>query len=197
MSAVSIALLVVGVLAVLGVAGLLGLYVLHRAADRPDRSPVRRTAAADLDRYLARRAAFAVTVSAPTSLTREEVFARLTGRAYLDTLPFLSGPYWRDDSREAGARRSMAGTVFSVAEEVLVAEPGRELALTGTAVCLPLTIKDFAERFVIDDGRVEWTIAGSPRWVGWLPWRLLAPPSRPVFAFVLRHVLRPGTFRVR
>ncbi|GAA3969539.1 hypothetical protein [Gordonia caeni] len=73
----------------------------------------------------------------------------------------------------------------------------RRLALTGTAVCLPLVIKDFAECFVIAGDRVEWSIAGSLRWVGRLPWRLLVPLARPVFAFVLRHALRPGTFRIR
>lgn len=195
MSVFSIVLLVIGVLVVLGLVGLAGLVIAHRLAARPDRAPVRRTSAAELESYFRRRAAFAVTVSARTSLSGEEVFGRLAERPYLATLPFLSGPHWRDESRGPGAARSMSGTVFSVAEEVLVADPGRELALTGTAVCLPLVIKDFAERFVIDGERVEWTVAGSPRWVGWLPWRLLVPVVRPVLAFVLRHVLRPRTFR--
>jgi len=195
----SIVLLVVGVLALGGVAVLVALYLAIRLAARPDRAPVRPTAADELDHYFRRRAGFAVTVNASTALAVDDVFARLVGRPYLSSLPFVSGPHWASEARGIGAERTMSGTVFSVAEVVVVDDPGRELALAGTAVCVPWTIRDFAERFeVVDRGDsrlVEWTIAGTPRWVGWLPWRLLAPVARPVFAFVLRHVLRPRTFR--
>lgn len=199
MDAWSIVLPVAAVLALGGVAGLVALYLAIRLAARPDRAPVRPIAADGLDHYFRRRAGFAVTVHATTALGVDEVFARLVGRPYLSSLPFLSGPHWRSDARGIGAERTMSGTVFSVAEVVVVDDPGRKIALTGTAVCVPWTIRDFAERFeVVDrgDGRVvEWTIAGTPRWVGWLPWRLLAPIARPVFAFVLRRILRPKTFR--
>lgn len=192
-------MLVIGVLVVAGFGGLLGLYILHRFAATADRAPTRPLAAAELDGYFARGAGFAVTASALTELSRDAVFDRLDG-PYLSTLPFLSGPHRCGDERGPAGRRWFSGTVFSVTEEVAVAGPGSVRAFSGVAVCLPWTIKDFAERFVVTEEssgllRVEWTIAGTPRWVGRLPWRLLAPPARPVFAFVLRHVLRPPTFR--
>ncbi|GAA3047231.1 hypothetical protein GCM10010528_28100 [Gordonia defluvii] len=201
---------VLGVLALGGLVGLLAIGAAVALARRPDRAPVSTIAAADLDDYFARRAAFAVTVSARTPLAPAEIFRRLARRPYLSSLPFLSGPEWLDndwpdkgmaDLRGARSRRTMSGTIYAVSEQVIRYEPDVVIALTGTAVCTPATIASFAERFTIGaterDGvtEVRWTIAGTPRWVGWLPWRWGAPLSRPLFAFVLRHVLRLGAFR--
>ncbi|MEZ5210787.1 hypothetical protein [Gordonia sp. (in: high G+C Gram-positive bacteria)] len=200
MGVFTIALIVLGGVVVLGVAGIAVLAVLHRLAADPGRSPVRPVSAEALDPYFARGAGFAVTAQARTSLSCEEVYRRLVAGPYLSTLPFLSGPRWTDGGGASGAHRTMSGWVFSVTEEVVVDQPGAELALSGVAVCLPLAIESFAERFVIVAGEggsrvVSWTIAGTPRWVGWLPWRLLAPVARPFFAFVLRHILRRTAFR--
>ncbi|WP_161927074.1 SRPBCC family protein [Gordonia crocea] len=198
-------LLAVGVLAAAGVLGLMVLVLARRWARTPDRAPVAQIAAADLGDYFARRAGFCVTVSAQTPLSPSEVFDRLVGRAYLSTLPFLDGPHWVaddvDTTRGVGSKRTMSGTVYSVSEKVIQYEKDVLIALSGTAVCTPWTIASFAEEFTIAPtertgvSEVRWTIAGTPRWVGWLPWRWGAPLTRPVFAFVLRHVLRVGAFR--
>ena len=205
MTLVETLLVIVGVVAALGLAGLLAAGLAVSLARHPDRSPVAPIAAEGLDDYFTRGAAFAVTVSTRTPLAPADVFGRLVSRPYLSSLPFLRGPDGLDgasrEQRGIWSRRTMSGTVYSVTEQVIVFDRDAVLALTGTAVCLPATISSFAERFSIEpterDGVVElrWTIAGTPRWVGWLPWRWGAPLTRPLFAFVLRHILRLGAFR--
>ena len=191
-------IVVVAVLAVAGFAAMVVLFVAVQLARRPDRAPVERVEGSGLDGYFDSRASFAVTVRARPSLTPEQVWSRLCG-SYMSTLPFLSGPEWVGEPAVQGAVRTMSGTVYSVTEQVVGAVPNTCLELSGIAVCAPWTIRDFAERFVIeqdDDGVVvSWTIGGSPRWVGFLPWRWGAPLTCPFFAFVLRHALRPRTFR--
>lgn len=196
-------LFVVGVLAVVGLVALIALAVAVGLARRPDRALVAEIDPDGLDEYFEHRAGFAVTVVERTPLSSSEVFGRLTDRAYLSSLPFLQGPRWLDSSRPGlGARRTMSGTVYSVSEQVIVYEKDVVIALTGTAVCTPATIRSFAERFTLAPAdrpgvtEVTWTVAGTPAWVGFLPWRWGAPLVAPVLAFVLRHMLRLGTFRV-
>lgn len=198
-------LIALGVLAALGLAGLVGLVAAVSLARRPGRSPLAPIALDDIDHYFRRGAGFAVTVCERTPLAPEQVFARLADRPYLSSLPWLIGPTWLAADGAAttgvGSRRTMSGTVFSVSEQVIQFDQDAVITLTGTAVCLPGTIRSFGERFEIEpterEGvvQVRWTIAGTPRWVGFLPWRAAAPLARPVFAFVLRHILRLGAFR--
>ncbi|NNG95877.1 hypothetical protein [Gordonia araii] len=195
----------IGASVAIALAGLLAAGVAASIARRPDRAPVEPLTPAELDEYFQRRAAFAITVSARTPLAPDVVFDRLMGRAYLSSLPFLSGPDWIDghSAQERGvwSRRTMSGTIYSVTEQVILAKPAETLVLTGTAVCTPATIQSFAERFDISTvgargvTEVSWTVAGTPRWVGFLPWRWAAPLVSPVLAFVLRHILRLGAFR--
>jgi hypothetical protein len=199
-------LLVVGVLAVVGLAALIVLAVAVGLARRPDRASVAVIDPDGLDEYFDRGAAFAVTVVERTPLSASEVFGRLAGRPYLSSLPFLQGPDWLVSPTSGGvgvgARRTMSGTIYSVSEQVICYEQDSQIALTGTAVCTPATIRCFAERFTISPAdrsgvtEVTWTVAGTPAWVGFLPWRWGAPLVAPVLAFVLRHMLRLGTFRV-
>lgn len=201
MTLLTVVLLIVAVLAVAALFAVIALVVAARLARRPDRAPIRSIPIDRIDDYFDYGAGFAVTVSAVTGLDSTEVFDRLGARPYLSSLPFLSGPFWEDDELVAGARRHFSGTFYSVSEQVVSVAKNEEITMVGTAVCTPATISSFAERFTVSRGpsagelRVDWTIAGTPQWVGWLPWRLGAPLTKPVFAFVLRHVLRPKTFR--
>ncbi|MCZ4581417.1 MULTISPECIES: hypothetical protein [Gordonia] len=204
MSAATILLIVLGALVVLGVLGLIALFVLHGLAGNPGRFAVRELALDEVDDYIDRRASFAITLQETTPLSRREVWERLTEAEYLSSLPFLTGPRWI--TAEAGAvavglRRTMSGTILSVEERLAAVTEHEQLVLVGTGISLPFAIKNFAERFTITDGArldtatVTWEIAGSPRWVGWLPWRWGVPFIRPVLGFVLRHVLRLKPFR--
>jgi hypothetical protein len=195
---------VVAVLAVLGVVGLVALFVLYGLASRPDRFRVRDMTLDEVDDYIERRAAFAITIRETTPLSRREVWERLTGAPYLSSLPMLAGPEWSVSGTgrvAVGATRTMSGTFLSVAQRLAAVDERERIVLIGTGVSVPLAIKDFAERFTLTDGErlntitVTWEIAGSPRWVGFLPWRWGAPLIRPVLAFVLRHILRLKPFR--
>lgn len=197
-------LVVVGVLLALGLIGLLALFVLNGLATKPGRFAVREMSADAVSDYIDRRAAFAIEISETTPLSRREVWERLTQVPYLSSLPFLSGPDWTvsgSDRVAVGATRSMSGTILSVSQQVVGVVEREQLVLVGTGISLPWAIKDFAERFTITDGArlntltVTWEIAGSPRWVAFLPWRWCAPIARPVLAFVLRHILRLKAFR--
>ncbi|MFW0785443.1 hypothetical protein AAFP35_13055 [Gordonia sp. CPCC 206044] len=202
--------IVVAVLAVIGIVAILAAIVLCGLATKPDRFAVREVSADSIDDYFERRASFAITIVETTPLSRKEVWERLTTAEYLSSLPFLHGPSWAPDTGDpdgdwrsvrVGARRSMSGTILSVGQRVVEVDDSESLTLVGTGVSVPLAIKDFAERFTIVDGArpntltVTWQIGGSPRWVGFLPWRWGTPFMRPILGFVLRHVLRLKPFR--
>lgn len=204
MSATTILLIVLGVLVVLGVLGIIALFVLHGLAGNPSRFAVRDMSLDEVDDYIDRRASFAITLQETTPLSRREVWERLTEAEYLSSLPFLAGPQWTTRGSGVvgvGSRRTMSGTILSVEERLAAVTEHEQLVLVGTGISLPFAIKNFAERFTITDGArldtvtVTWEIAGSPRWVGWLPWRWGVPFIRPVLGFVLRHVLRLKPFR--
>lgn len=197
---------------VLAVAGVIALVILHGLAADPARADVRRVIAPDeVDEYFRKKASFAITIEEATPLSRSEVYERLSAHPYLSSLPFLDGPTPLDESGNpverdgkeglaVGDRRSFSGTILSVSERVIAVEPRRSWTLVGTGLSLPLIIDSFAERWTLSEGErgrlnVRWEIAGSPRWVGWLPWRLGAPLLRPILAFVLRHALRLKPFR--
>ncbi|MET9203097.1 hypothetical protein [Gordonia sp. NPDC003585] len=204
MTATAIVVGVVAVLVVLGVLGLLALFVLYGLASKPNRFAVRDMTLDDVDDYIERRAAFAITIVETTPLPRREVWERLTEAPYLSSLPLLRGPEWSVSGSErvaVGATRTMSGTVLSVSQRLADVEERERIVLIGTGVSVPFAIKNFAERFTLTDGErlntitVTWEIAGSPKWVGFLPWRWGAPLIRPVLAFVLRHILRLKPFR--
>ncbi|MEE3849297.1 hypothetical protein VZC37_03075 [Gordonia sp. LSe1-13] len=202
--------IVVGVILVLGVLALIGLGILFGLATNPNRFKVREVALDDVDDYIARRAAFAITVIETTPLSRREVWDRLDS-PYLTSLPFLRGPDWAlrggsPDQRERSeiqidARRTMSGTFLSVGQRVIEVSDRERVTLVGTGVSVPLAVKDFVERFTIVDGKrsntvtVTWQIAGSPRFFGFLPWRWGVPLVRPVAGFMLRQILRLQPYR--
>lgn len=204
MSGLEIVGIVIAVMAALGVVALVGALILRALATKPDRFSVRPMTVGDIDEYFARRASLAIRIEETTPLSRRDVWQRLTEAAYLSNLPLMRGPQWSATSGaqgdgvviRSGARRSMSGTFVAVSEQVIDVAERERLAFTGDGVSISLAVKNFAERFTIVDGErsgtvtVTWEIAGSPRWVGFLPWRWTAPLLRPVFGFVLRHMLR-------
>jgi hypothetical protein len=209
MSGTQIMWTVIGVIVALGVIALVGLAILYALAKRPDRFRVKAIALDDVDNYLAKRASLAVTVKETTPLSRREVWDRVAESAYLSNLPLVRGPHWMELGRTAdasfpvrsGERRSMSGTFLAVCEQVIEVDERERLTLTGTGVSVPLAVKGFVERFTITDGDrsgtvvVTWEIAGSPRWIGVLPWRWTAPLLRPLLGVLLRHILRLTPFR--
>ncbi|QUD83716.1 hypothetical protein J8M97_03395 [Gordonia polyisoprenivorans] len=210
MSGLVVAGIVVGAVLAITLLGAIGLVIAYGLATRPDRFAVREVALGDVDRYIATRAAFAISLEYTTPLSRREVWDRLAHAHYLSSLPFLRGPIWIHAGASEGNApagpvvgdgRTMSGTFLSVAQRATEVIDGQRITLTGTGVSVPLAIKDFAERFTISDGprprtlTVRWEIAGSPRWVAFLPWRWGVPLVRPVLAFVLRHILRLKPFR--
>ncbi|MXP22673.1 hypothetical protein GIY30_15130 [Gordonia sp. HNM0687] len=209
MSGTQIMWTVIGVILALGVIGLIGLAILYALAKRPDRFRVRAIGLDDVDAYVAKRASLAITVVETTPLSRREVWDRIAGSAYLGNLPLVHGPHWTTGSGPAdasspvrsGRRRWMSGTFLAVSEQVIEVADRERLTLTGDGVSVPLAVKGFVERFTIADGErsgtvvVTWEIAGSPRWIGFLPWRWTAPLLRPLLGSLLRHILRLTPFR--
>lgn len=172
-----------------------GVLVLRLLARRADRFTLRELALDDFDEYVRKGASFAITVAESTPLTAPEVWARLVDDEYLRGLPLVSGPCWANASRGTGSVRSMSGTLIGVSERVIEFDEYRQITLSGNGVSVPLSVKGFGERFRVVEGKrgtliVEWTVAGSPRWVGFLPWRLATPLVRPVLGYVLRNILR-------
>ncbi|MGL6236707.1 MAG: SRPBCC family protein [Segniliparus sp.] len=180
----------VGIVVAAALAGLGALAVLFALA-HGEKGP-RRFAVApvegDLETYFDEKAAWAATATTTVPGTPEHVWAVLAAGGYL-ALPFLlSGP------DVDGDKLVYRGPFSAWAEEVARKEPGRELVTTGAGVSAPLLIKSFGQRFLLRPApngvMIAWTVAITPKWIGFLPLRWTGFVARPVLGFVLRRAFR-------
>lgn len=198
MDGVTVAGIVVGAVLAIGILGVLGLLVARALAKRPDRAKLRDVPVAELDSFFASKASFGTSVEVTTALSRPEVWQRLTESPYLSALPLFSGPVWNAGGAgvSVGDWCTASGTFVSAELRVVESVAGERLSLVASGVSIPLAVRDAAERFTIVDGpragtlTVRWEVGGSPKWIGFLPWRWGAPFAKPVLSGGLRHVLQ-------
>ncbi|CPZ69404.1 Hypothetical protein ERS075656_01869 [Mycobacteroides abscessus] len=73
-------------------------------------------------------------------------------------------------------------------------EAGRKLVTIGTGISIPLLINAFGERweFAAEGNKVQvrWTVAVTPKWVGWFPLRWTAFAVRPFQRALLGLTIR-------
>ncbi len=152
-----------------------------------------------LDGYFATSAAWAATATITVPGSAEQLWSRLGSGGYLDAIPFVNGPSRTGDTLEYRA------TVLALSEHIVHKEPLRGFTAIGTGVSIPLLLKSFGEQWAIepmtpqsdmtspsttDAVTVSWTVAFTPRWVGWLPLRWTAFAVRPLMTFAMKQALR-------
>ena len=98
------------------------------------------------------------------------------------------------DSAAPSNIRATRLAVVSLEERIVDRRPSDELTIIGTGISVPLIISSFAQRFTIHtEGTqtvVRWTVAFTPKWVGFLPLRWTGAFARPAMKTVLRYRLR-------
>lgn len=143
----------------------------------------------DPEKFIDDDASWAATAQITSSATPEAIWKVLDATAYLARLPFIDGPVpGRSDARETRL------TLASVEEHVAHRQPGEDLITVGTGFSVPLAVSACAQRFTIQaEGSqtvVRWTIAVTPKWVGFLPLRWTGFLARPAMKAVLGAIVR-------
>lgn len=169
--------------------GALILMLLARGRRGPDRFAVSRPQ--EVTQFLDREASWAATVTVKVSprMKPDELWALISTKQLFGFVPLVSGPVVEDDGS-----RTVRALLFAFREQVLESETGRLLVTAGRGVSVPLTIAAFAQRFVVSDGdgtSVTWTVAITPKWVGWFPLRWTAFAVRPFMKVFLWLALQP------
>ena len=184
---VRIAVGVVVAAALAGIGALAVLFVLAHGENGPRRfrvDPVE----GDPGTYLDEKATWAATAEVTVPVKPDQVWATLTEREHLRLPLIVSGPQW--EGEEAAYR----GAFAAWSERVARSEQERELTTIGVGVSAPLLIKSFGQRYLLRPGAngttVTWTIAITPKWVGFLPLRWTGVFARPVLKFALRDGLK-------
>ena len=173
-----------GLLVIVGLFVVIVLNVLASGPKGPQRFKVRMVGPEYFDSAASFAASAEIAVSAPI----EKVWSQVSKGDYLDALPFVSGP------RRSGDALTTRTPLLALSEKVVRSEQLRELVAIGTGLSVPLVVSSFGERWLLDtEGehvRVRWTVAFTPRWIGWLPLRWTAFAVRPVLKFVLAATIR-------
>jgi hypothetical protein len=175
---------VAGFLVIVGLFVVIALNVLATGPKGPQRFKVRMVGPEYFESVASFAASAEITVSAPV----EKVWSQVSQGEYLDALPFVSGP------RRSGDELTTRTPLLALTETVVRSEQLREFVAIGTGLSVPLTLSSFGERWLFDtEGehvRVRWTVALTPRWIGWLPLRWTAFAVRPFLKFVLAATIR-------
>ncbi|MGH3726065.1 MAG: SRPBCC family protein [Mycobacterium sp.] len=174
---------VVGVLVIGGLVGAVLLYALASGEGGPSRFSAVQASQGFFDKG----ASFAVTAQITVPGPVERVWALVAQGGYLDGWPLITGP------TRAGDVLTVRTPLLALSEKV-VHEDGEEFVAIGTGLSVPIVLKSFGERWRLaadkDKVVVQWTVALTPRWIGWLPLRWTAFAVRPFLTEILALALR-------
>lgn len=169
------------------IGALLGTAVLFALASG-DGGPRRFGVAMPDPDFFDKAASFAVTAQISVPGPVERVWAQVSEGGYLDSIPFASGPVW------SGGRAVTRTPLLAFTEKAVHNEAGRKLVTIGTGISIPLLINAFGERWEFaaegNKVRVRWTVAVTPKWVGWFPLRWTAFAVRPFQRALLGLTIR-------
>lgn len=182
--------------AVFGILGLIGLLVLRSwamqvlAGGGKELKPI---SAKHADDFLTRKASFAVTTEREFDTPPQRIWQALNSNGLFSVAMVVKGAYYPTDHRGVGAQRMLDGNLIATAQEVITADEGSRLTVTGTRTSIPFLMKSYAEDFrrsPTDSGgtTVAWTIAAHPRLGGLFSLRFFAPVVRPFAKAALRTV---------
>lgn len=177
--------------AVIIVGGLIGglvLIALAAGPNGPGRFPVSKPEG-DLARYFERDASWAATTTVALPASSAALWDAIATKPYLSAFPFVTGPV-----TDANGARITRLTIGAIEEQVVAQSPESELVTVGTGISVPLALNSYAQRItLVDNGSertVAWTLAMTPKWVGFLPLRWTAVFVRPFMGILLKFSLR-------
>ncbi|QNG17961.1 SRPBCC family protein [Rhodococcus triatomae] len=185
-------IVVVAVLAI-GIGAGLCAFVLARGSRAGARFSADRVGEHRVDAFFEDGAAFAATVEVALDAPPEIAWELITRPDMFAWLPFVDGYDYARPSRDPGTGRTFRFLLYAMDETVLVGEAPREFVTAATGASLPV-LGTVAQRFVVDaaatgGSRVRWTLAVTPRFLGFLPLRIAAPFVRPFLRLGLRGVV--------
>lgn len=173
-----------GLLVLVGLFVAIVLHVLASGPKAPHRFAVKMVG----PDYFDSAASFAVSAEIEVLAPVERVWGQVSQGGYLDTLLVVSGP------TRSGDDLTTRTPFLALSEKVVRSEQLREFVAMGTGLSVPLLLRSFGERwlFTAEGERVtvQWTVALTPRWIGWLPLRWTAFAVRPFLKVILAATIR-------
>ena len=189
-------LLVATVLAAFGViAAPVLAYALASGGPRSSgRFRVKPVAQAHLGIFVDTLASFSVTSQVAFPDSPERLWKALLNERAYSWLPFVKGVSYLDDQQSVGSRRAILGTFLALQEQIIAFEEGRRVAFSVTGASLyglAAGIQEYVITPTSNGGSLlTWTVAGSPKFVGFLPLRLTTPFVRPFMKRSIKGVGR-------
>lgn len=182
------------VVAVGAVLGLITLLLLRSWAKRviagggKQLTPI---SAKKADDFIARKASFAVTTEREFEQPPAKIWQALNSNGLFSVAALVKGAFYPTDDRGVGAQRLFDANLVATAQEVITADEGSRLTVTGTRSSIPFVMKSYAEDYRLTPTasggtKVAWTIAAHPRLGGLVPLRMFAPIVRPFAKAALR-----------
>jgi uncharacterized membrane protein len=178
-------LLAVTVLAALGaIAAPVLAYALAAGGPKSSsRFRVKPVAQAHLRMFVDTMASFSVTSQVAFPHSPERLWTALLDERAYSWLPFVKGVSYLDDQQSVGSRRAVVGTFLALQEQIIAFEEGQRIAFSVTGASLYGLAAGVQEYVITPTAKggslLTWTVAGSPKFVGFLPLRLTSPFVRP------------------
>ena len=178
-------LVVAAALAAFGVIGApLLAYALASGGPRSSgRFRVKPVAQAHLGIFVDSVASFSVTSQVAFPQSPEQLWKALLDERAYSWVPFMKGVAYLDNQQSVGSRRAVLGTFVVVQEQIVALEEDKRIAFSVTGASLYGLAAGVQEYIITPTAKggslLTWTVAGSPKFVGFLPLRFTAPFVRP------------------
>lgn len=147
---------------------------------------------AHIDEYLSRKATFAVTVKVRYAEPVSQIWAAFISEDAFTWMPTVKGAPYRDAGQSvgAGSRRLIVSSLLVGQEQYEIFVPAERLAFNISSASLPglkSLVEDYRFSSTTTGGtELVWTVGLTPKFVGFLPLRLLAPLARPLLRLGMR-----------
>lgn len=192
MNLIVLLLLLAGLSFVAATVAALGAAAMARGPKAGSRFPARALTELTYRKYLDKSASFAATVQVELSTPVGRAWESLTHERLHSWIPLVSGFRYPPTTLVPGAARAFRSELLAVNEELILCERPHRLVTTATGASMPV-LESLCQEYELTPtesggSRLTWTIAASPRYVGFLPLRLAAPIARPFLRLAIRRL---------
>lgn len=149
-----------------------------------------------LREFIDKKASFSVTTEVTFPDSPDQVWTALLSEEAYGWLPTVKGVRYAEGSQSVGARRAVLGTFVAFEEQIVVFEPRRRMVVSATGASL-FGLAAAVQEFVVTPNAkggttLRWSVAGTPKFISFLPLRLATPLVRPVLKSVSKGFGRTG-----
>ncbi len=150
----------------------------------------------NLREFIDKKASLSITTEVTFPDSADQVWAALLSEEAYGWLPTVKGVRYVEGTPSVGARRAVLGTFVAFEEQIVVFEPCRRIVVSATGASL-FGLAAAVQEFVVTPrakggSTLRWSVAGTPKFVSFLPLRLATPFVRPFLKAVSKGFGRTG-----